>query len=81
MEKHIQVIGAVLAFVVGVVTTTVTIDSRYAKSQEVKRQLDEYYARQIKLRILEIDLKTNPSASDRALRQYLIQELGQEPKK
>lgn len=81
MEKHIQVIGAVLAFVVGVVTTTVTIDSRYAKSQEVKRQLDEYYARQIKLRILEIDLKSNPSASDRALRQYLIQELGQEPQK
>lgn len=81
MEKHIQIIGAVLAFVVGVVTTTVTIDSRYAKSQEVKRQLDEYYARQIKLRILEIDLKSNPSASDRALRQYLIQELGQEPQK
>jgi uncharacterized protein YneF (UPF0154 family) len=81
MEKHIQVIGAVLAFVVGVVTTTVTIDSRYAKSQEVKRQLDEYYARQIKLRILEIDLKSNPSASDRALRQYLLQELGQEPPK
>lgn len=81
MEKHIQVIGAVLAFVVGVVTTTVTIDSRYAKSQEVKRQLDEYYARQIKLRVLEIDLKTNPSASDKALRQYLIQELGEEPRK
>lgn len=81
MEKHVQIIGAVLAFVVGVVTTTVTIDSRYAKSQEVKRQLDEYYARQIRLRILEIDLKSNPSASDRALRQYLIQELGQEPRK
>lgn len=81
MEKHIQVVGAVLAFVVGVVTTTVTIDSRYAKSQEVKRQLDEYYARQIKLRVLEIDLKTNPSASDKALRQYLIQELGEEPRK
>lgn len=81
MEKHIQVVGAVLAFVVGVVGTTVTIDSRYAKSQEVKRQLDEYYTRQIKLRILEIDLKSNPSASDKALRQYLIQELGPEQQK
>lgn len=81
MEKHIQVIGTILAFVVGVVGTTITIDSRYAKSQEVKRQLDEYYARQIKLRILEIDLKSNPSASDKALRQYLIQELGPEQQK
>jgi hypothetical protein len=75
MEKNIQIIGAILAFVVGVVGTTVTIDSRYAKSQEVKAQLDEYYARQIKLRILEIDLKQNKTPSDMALREYLMQEL------
>mgnify|MGYP003333310390 FL=1 len=75
MEKNIQIIGTILAFVVGVVGTTVTIDSRYAKSQEVKAQLDEYYARQIKLRILEIDLKQNKTPSDMALREYLMQEL------
>jgi hypothetical protein len=75
MEKNIQIAGAVLAFVIGVVSTTVTIDSRYAKSQEVKQQLDEYYSRQIKLRILEIDLKQNKTPSDMALREYLIQEL------
>jgi cell shape-determining protein MreC len=75
MEKNIQIAGAVLAFVVGVVGTTVTIDSRYAKSQEVKQQLDEYYARQLKLRILEIDLKQSKTPSDMALREYLIQEL------
>jgi hypothetical protein len=80
MEKHIQIIGAILAFVVGVVTTTVTIDSRYAKSQEVKRQLDDYYARQIRLRVLEIDLKPVPTPSDRALRQYLMQELNPDNK-
>lgn len=81
MEKNIQIAGALLAFVIGVVGTTLTIDSRYAKSQEVKKQLDEYYARQIKLRILEIDLKSNQSASDKALRQYLMQELGPEQQK
>jgi acid stress-induced BolA-like protein IbaG/YrbA len=75
MEKNIQIAGAVLAFVIGVVSTTVAIDSRYAKSQEVKQQLDEYYSRQIKLRILEIDLKQNKTPSDMALREYLIQEL------
>jgi Mn2+/Fe2+ NRAMP family transporter len=75
MEKEIQIAGAILAFVIGVVGTTVTIDSRYAKSQEVKQQLDEYYSRQIKLRILEIDLKQNKTPSDMALREYLTQEL------
>lgn len=75
MEKNIQLIGTILAFVVGVVGTTVTIDSRYAKSQEVKAQLDEYYARQIKLRILELDLKQNKTPSDMALKEYLMQEL------
>jgi Mn2+/Fe2+ NRAMP family transporter len=75
MEKKIQIAGAILAFIVGVIGTTVTIDSRYAKSQEVKQQLDEYYSRQIKLRILEIDLKQNKTPSDMALREYLIQEL------
>lgn len=78
MEKNIQIIGAILAFVVGVVGTTVTIDSRYAKSQEVKEQLDEYYSRQLKLRILEIDLKQNKTPSDMALREYLMQELNKE---
>ncbi len=52
------------------------IESRYAKAAEVKAQLDELYAKQIKLRILEIDLKADQTPSDRALRQYLIQELG-----
>lgn len=75
MDKHIQIIGAVLAFVVGVVGTTITIDGRYAKSEEVKAQLQDFYARELKLRILEIDLKPNKTPSDMALREYLVQEL------
>jgi hypothetical protein len=75
MEKHLATAGAVIAVLTAIVGTTVAIETRYAKSAEVKAQLEEYYARQIKLRILEIDLKPNPTPADRALRQYLQQEL------
>jgi hypothetical protein len=76
MERHLSIVGASLALVTAIVGTTVVIESRYAKAAEVKAQLDELYAKQIKLRILEIDLKADQTPSDRALRQYLIQELG-----
>jgi hypothetical protein len=76
MERHLSIVGASLALVTAIVGTTVAIESRYAKAAEVKAQLDELYAKQIKLRILEIDLKADQTPSDRALRQYLIQELG-----
>lgn len=76
MERHLSIFGASLALVTAIVGTTVAIESRYAKAAEVKAQLDELYAKQIKLRILEIDLKADQTPSDRALRQYLIQELG-----
>jgi type II secretory pathway pseudopilin PulG len=75
MEKHLATAGAVIAVLTAIVGTTVAIETRYAKSAEVKAQLEEYYARQIKLRILEIDLKPNPTPADKALRQYLQQEL------
>jgi len=75
MHRWIATAGALVAALSVIIGTTVAIETRYAKAQEVKQQLDEYYARQIKLRILELDLKTDPTPSDRALRQYLIQEL------
>lgn len=75
MSKYLATAGAVLAVLTAIVGTTLTVESRYAKSAEVKAQLDDYYARQIKLRILEIDLKTEQTPADRALRQYLLQEL------
>lgn len=78
MERWFATAGAVVAVLTAVVGATVAIETRYAKAQEVKQQLDEYYAKQLKLRILEIDLKTNPSPSDKALKQYLLQELKQE---
>ena len=75
MERQLATAGAVLAVLTAIVGTTVAIETRYAKAAEVKAQLEEYYAKQLKLRILEIDLKLDPTPADRALRQYLQQEL------
>lgn len=75
MNRWLTTAGAVIAVFSTVIGTTVAIESRYAKAQEVKEQLEEFYAKQLKLRILEIDLKTDPTPSERALRQYLQQEL------
>jgi hypothetical protein len=75
MHRWVATAGALVAALSVIIGTTVAIETRYAKAQEVKQQLDEYYARQIKLRILEIDLKPQQTPADRALRQYLVQEL------
>jgi len=76
MERWLATSGAVIAVLTAIVGTTIAVETRYAKSAEVKAQLEEYYAKQLKLRILEIDLKPQQTPSDRALRQYLMQELG-----
>lgn len=75
MERWIATTGAALAVLTAVIGSTMAIETRYAKSQEVKQQLDDLWQRQIKLRILEIDLKPDATPADRALRQYLQQEL------
>lgn len=75
MDRYLTTTGAILALLTAIIGGTVTIESRYAKAQEVKQQLDELYAKQLKLRILEIDLKASQSPADRALREYLMQEL------
>lgn len=78
IERHLTTIGAAVAVLTAVVGTTIAVETRYAKSAEVRAQLEEYYAKQLKLRILEIDLKPEPTPADRALRQYLQQELSEE---
>ena len=75
MHRWAATAGAIVAALSVIIGATMAIETRYAKAQEVKQQLDEYYARQIKLRILEIDLKSQQTPADRALRQYLVQEL------
>lgn len=75
MDRWMTATGAALAMLTAIVGATVAVETRYAKSAEVRAQLEDYYTRQIKLRILEIDLKPIPTPADKALRQYLIQEL------
>jgi len=60
MDRWVTTVGAVIALLTAIIGGTITIETRYAKSAEVKQQLEEYYAKQLKLRILEIDLKSSP---------------------
>ena len=75
MSRQLEIAATVLALLTGVIGGTVVIETRYAKSQEVRVQLNDFYLRTLKLRILELQLKPNPTPSDRALLQYLQQEL------
>jgi hypothetical protein len=75
MNKVVQFLAAALGVVITVVGTSVAVDNRYAKSQEVQQQLNDFYDKQLKLKILEIDLKPNPTPADQAMKQYLLQEL------
>jgi len=75
MDNRLSLLGGVLALLTTVVATTVAIDSRYAKSEEVKQQFCEARKQQLRDRIFELDLKATKSASDKALREYLQQQL------
>jgi hypothetical protein len=75
MNRWVQLttgIGAVVAAIIG---TTLTIDNRYAKSQEVQQQFCAARKQQLRDRIFELDLKASPTAADKALREYLQQQL------
>ena len=73
--NRLSLAGGALALLTTVVATTVTIDSRYAKSAEVRQQFCQARKQQLRDRIFELDLKIHKSSSDRALREYLQQQL------
>ena len=75
MNQPLSLLGGLLALLTTVVATTVTIDSRYAKSAEVKQQFCQARKQQLRDRIFELDLKENKTPNDRALREYLQQQL------
>ena len=75
MEHRLSMIGAGIAVLTAIVGTTVAIDNRYAKSEEVKNQFCQARKQQLRDRIFELDLKENRSASDQALKAYLQQQL------
>ena len=75
MNNRLSLLGGLLALLTTVVATTITIDSRYAKSAEVKQQFCEARKQQLRDRIFELDLKIHKTSSDKALREYLQQQL------
>jgi len=75
MDNRLSLLGGLLALLTTVVATTVTIDSRYAKSAEVREQFCQARKQQLRDRIFELDLKANRTPNDRALREYLQQQL------
>jgi hypothetical protein len=75
MEKRLSIVGAFLAVLTAIVGTTVAIDSRYAKSQEVQQQFCQARQQTLRDRIFELDLKPTKTPSDKALREYLLQQL------
>ncbi len=75
MTNHASIIGGLLALLTAVIGTTVAIDSRYAKSAEVQQQFCQARKQSLRDRIFELDLKSDKSASDKALREYLMQQL------
>ena len=75
MSNRLSLLGGLLALLTTVVATTVTIDSRYAKSAEVKQQFCQARKQQLRDRIFELDLKERKTPNDRALREYLQQQL------
>jgi len=75
MPRWWSLLGAGAAVLASIVGTTITIDNRYAKSQEVQQQFAAARKQQLRDRIFELDLKLNPTAADKALREYLMQQL------
>jgi len=75
MPKLFPLLGALATAITAVIGTTVAIDTRYAKSAEVQSQFCKARKQALRDRIFEIDLKPDRSASDKALREYLQQQL------
>lgn len=75
--KQIEILITISTILAAVIGGTITIETRYARSADVKQQMDSLYARTLKLRILELELKpaTQFTSADRALLLHLRQEL------
>lgn len=77
MRPQVELVAGLLALLTTIVTGTVVVENRYAKAVDVQQQLNSYYARSLKTRILELQLKPPAqfTSSDRALLEHLQQEL------
>ena len=77
MSRQLEIAAAALALLATLVGGTVAIESRYAKAADVEAKINAVYAKQLKTRILELQLKPPAqfTAADRAMLLHLQQEL------
>lgn len=76
--KHLETAAAGTALVIALVGGVVSVETRFAKSAEVKRELSDLWARSLRLRLLELQLKPAPlSTADQALLEHLQRELNE----
>jgi hypothetical protein len=77
MNRNLETTAAAVALLVTLVGGTVAIENRYAKASDVEAKLNSLYAKQLKTRILELQLKppSQFTAADRAMLLHLQQEL------
>jgi hypothetical protein len=77
MSRQLEMTAAIVALLVTLVGGTVTIENRYAKAADVESKLNALYAKQLKTRILELQLKppSEFTPADRAMLLHLQQEL------
>jgi hypothetical protein len=77
MNRNLETTAAVVALLVTLVGGTVAIENRYAKASDVEAKLNSLYAKQLKTRILELQLKppSQFTPADRAMLLHLQQEL------
>lgn len=77
INNNLAIFGSLLALLTAIVGGTITVENRYAKAQEVQTQMNSLYAKTLKVRILELQLKpaSEFTPADKALLEYLQQEL------
>lgn len=77
MMRHVELAAGIVVLLSTMIGSSVLVDNRYAKAVDVQNQLENLYARTLKLRILELQLKPADqfTAADKALLEHLKQEL------
>lgn len=77
MQKSLELTLGALALATTLISATVVVESRYAKAEELKAGIASIYAKTLKLRILELELKPADqfTSADRALLDHMKQEL------
>lgn len=77
MNRQLEILASVAALIATLVTATITIENRYAKAVDVESKINAVYAKQLKTRMLEIQLKPPESftPADKAMLLHLQQEL------